>query len=151
MATSEQQCGELAQIMSEVNQMLNAPGIGDSMAYLLAHDISMPRYLVMRMLEKSDGMPVGHVATKLKLTLGSASQLIDRLEQDGFVNRRDDEDDRRIKRIYLLDKGRSVVQAVQSITRNSLQQQLAQLPTETIDVLLAIFTETRMLLRKEAP
>lgn len=150
MGTSEQMCAELAHVMSEVNQMLNAPGIGESMAYLLAHDISMPRFLVMRMLVRNDGMPISHVATQLKLTPGSASQLIDRLELDGFVARRDDDDDRRIKRIYLLDKGRNVVEAVKSISQKSLQHQLAQLPSPTITALLALFSETRTQLRKES-
>lgn len=150
MGSSQTQCAELAAVMSEVNQMLNAPGIGESMAYLLAHDISMPRFLVMRMLVSNNGMPITHVATQLKLTPGSASQLIDRLELDGFVCRRDDEDDRRIKRIYVLEKGQQVVNAVKSISQASLQHQLAQLPATTISALLAVYRETRMLLRKES-
>ena len=129
MGSSETQCAELAAVMSEVNQMLNAPGIGESMAYLLAHDISMPRFLVMRMLVRNNGMPITHVATQLKLTPGSASQLIDRLELDGFVCRRDDEDDRRIKRIYLLEKGQHVVKDRKSTRLNSSHEWISRMPS----------------------
>lgn len=151
MTAHQSQCDELARIMNEVNQLLRAPGIGEIMGYLQANDVSIPRFMVLRLLDKSDGATISHVAMQLKLALASTSQLIDRLEQDGYVSRRDDDGDRRMKRIFLLDKGRAVVSAVQSISQQSLQQQLIQLPATTIIAMLAIFKDTHELLRKDAP
>jgi MarR family 2-MHQ and catechol resistance regulon transcriptional repressor len=87
----------------------------------------------------------------LHLTLGSTSQLIDRLEQDGLVSRHDDDDDRRIRRIYLLAQGREIIDAVRAIAVHSLQTQLSQLPASTVAELLTIMTHTRTLLQKETP
>jgi DNA-binding MarR family transcriptional regulator len=136
--------------MNEVNQQLNAPGIGDTLAFLQEHEVSIPRFMVLRLLAHNEGATISHVATRLKLALASASQLIDRLEQDGYVSRREDDDDRRIKRIYLLERGRAVVSDVQCIAQHSLQQQLMQLPAATVIAMLNIFSETNAMLRKEA-
>ena len=109
MTYAHTQCHALAEIMHEVSNLLRAAGAADIMHYLQTNDISVPRYMVLRMLGDSEGVTISHIATQLHLTLGSTSQLIDRLEQDGLVSRHDDDDDRRIRRIYLLEIGRAHV------------------------------------------
>ena len=94
MTQERTQCQALAEVMHEVNNLLRAAGAADIMHYLQTNDISVPRYMVLRMLSDTEGVTISHVATQLHLTLGSTSQLIDRLEQDGLVSRHDDEDDR---------------------------------------------------------
>ncbi|MFN5926716.1 MAG: MarR family winged helix-turn-helix transcriptional regulator [Roseiflexaceae bacterium] len=149
MTQERTQCQALAEVMHEVNNLLRAAGAADIMHYLQTNDISVPRYMVLRMLSDTEGVNISHVATQLHLTLGSTSQLIDRLEQDGLVSRHDDEDDRRIRRIYLLAKGREIIDAVRAIAIHSLQTQLSHLPASTVTELLTIMMHTRTLLQKE--
>lgn len=150
MSHQDTRCNELAHVLLDVNKLLKVQGISEIMNYLQANDISMPRYMVLHLLETSEGVTISETATQLHLTLGSTSQLIDRLEQDGYVSRHDDDDDRRIKRIFLLEKGRTLVEEVRTIRIQSLQHQLGKLPESTIASLLHVCSETRDLLRKES-
>jgi DNA-binding MarR family transcriptional regulator len=67
---------------------------------------------------ESEGMIQSDLARLLdvgKVTIGG---LIDRLEASGHVERRPDREDRRIKRIYITDKGYDVIEKMTSVGRD---------------------------------
>jgi len=69
--------------------------------------LTYPQYLVMLVLWEEDGILVSDIAKALAIDGGTATPLIKRLENLGFVHRiRCQEDERRV-RIYLTDLGKS--------------------------------------------
>jgi DNA-binding MarR family transcriptional regulator len=119
------------------------------MEYLQEQDISPPRYMALQILELHPGITITTLAHQLKLTLGSASQLIDRLENDGLVIRQEASNDRRIRRIFLLEKGKGILHAVQNMTSIKLEQQLSTVPNEHLQSLYTALTNVLPYLVKE--
>ena len=72
--------------------------------------LSMPQFgLLMQMHHKGDcGM--SQVSERFDITPAAASQLVDKLVQNGFIQRVEDPNDRRAKLLSLTDKGRKLIQ-----------------------------------------
>jgi DNA-binding MarR family transcriptional regulator len=70
---------------------------------------------VIAYLSRKDGMPQSELANKLDLGKVALGGLVDRLEATGLVERRPDDSDRRVKRIFLTKAGRKVVAKMRTI------------------------------------
>jgi DNA-binding MarR family transcriptional regulator len=149
MTNNQVERSQLVDLLNELNGILMVHSIGDLMEYLQQQDISPPRYMALQILELHPGITITTLAQQLKLTLGSASQLIDRLENDGLVIRQETSNDRRIRRIFLLEKGKSILHAVQSMTSVKLEQQLSKVPNEHLQSLYTALTNVLPYLVKE--
>lgn len=66
---------------------------------------------IMEQLDFNDGMRLTDLAKGAELTPQSAGELVDQLEELGYVERRPDPDDRRAKRIYRTAKAKRATQA----------------------------------------
>jgi DNA-binding MarR family transcriptional regulator len=91
--------------------------------------------MALQILALHPGITITTLAQQLKLTLGSASQLIDRLENDGLVIRQEAPNDKRVRRIILLEKGKNILNAVHVMTSIKLDQQLSTVPNEHVQSL----------------
>lgn len=73
--------------------------------------LTYPQYLVMLVLWQDGPGVVKHIADRLNLAPNAISPLLDRLEKQGLVLRRHDEDDRRVVHVELTAKGREAHEA----------------------------------------
>ena len=60
-----------------------------------------------RLTEAGDSLPLGQLAERLSCVKSNVTQLVDRLEADGLVNRTGDPNDRRSRLAVLTDAGRA--------------------------------------------
>lgn len=67
-------------------------------------------FLLMRFVAASDGPSQHALAERLAVPPSRMVALVDRLEESGFVERRPDPEDRRVRRLYLTRKGRGVLE-----------------------------------------
>jgi DNA-binding MarR family transcriptional regulator len=58
------------------------------------------------------------LAGTLELGKAALGGLIDRLEASGFIERRPDVNDRRVKRVYLASKGNQIVKEMRSLSHD---------------------------------
>ena len=79
------------------DEFMKPMGMTRSQWWILAH------------LSRHDGMIQSDLANVLDLGKASLGGLIDRLESSRFIERRADDSDRRVKRIYLTSKGTSTI------------------------------------------
>src|ERR1700722_18772873 len=70
--------------------------------------VTRSQWWVLAFLSRSDGMSQVALADELDLGKVALGQLIDRLEKTGFVSRRPDEEDRRVKRGFLTKRSKAV-------------------------------------------
>ena len=70
---------------------------------------------VIAYLSRAEGMAQSDLANQLDLGKVALGGLVDRLEATGLVERRADDGDRRLKRIYLTADGRKVVARMRKI------------------------------------
>lgn len=64
---------------------------------------------VLRVLMSADGLKASEVADRSWSSPGSLTAVVNTLVRDGFVERKPDDADRRIVRLYITDAGRAVV------------------------------------------
>ncbi len=70
--------------------------------------VTYPQYLVLLVLWEEDDVPVKRLGERLFLDSATLTPLLKRLEQQGVVTRRRDEDDERVVRIQLTPAGRAL-------------------------------------------
>jgi MarR family transcriptional regulator, organic hydroperoxide resistance regulator len=71
--------------------------------------VSLAGLGVLRLLMDEDGLKSSEVADRAWSSPGTVTAVVNTLARDGFVERKPDEADRRIVRLYLTDRGRAVV------------------------------------------
>ena len=64
---------------------------------------------VLEVLLHKGPLPVNAIGSKIRLTSGSISIAIDRMEEKGLVERRDDPKDRRARVVHLTPEGRKLI------------------------------------------
>jgi DNA-binding MarR family transcriptional regulator len=70
--------------------------------------LTYPQYLVFLKLWERDGIAVNELGGCLALDSGTLTPLLKRLEQRGLVERRRDQDDERVVKIFLTADGRAL-------------------------------------------
>jgi len=78
-------------------------------AELLAeHDLTVPQWIALSALWRQDGLTVTAIARYTKAKVPAASRLIDRMVEQGLLERRNREGDRRVVEIWLTPKAQSM-------------------------------------------
>lgn len=78
--------------------------------YVRGTGLSMPQFNVLMALYYRENCAVSDLSERMEITLAAASQLVDRLVQSGLLERVEDPQDRRSKRLSLTPKGRDMVE-----------------------------------------
>jgi MarR family transcriptional regulator for hemolysin len=75
---------------------------------LARHGLQRPQNLVLDALAETDGLTPGELARRLEVTGPTAVKMAQRMEANGLVERRRDDPDGRLVRVYLSDRGREL-------------------------------------------
>lgn len=70
---------------------------------------------VIELLFAQDGLSQGELGAALRLQPATVTKMVQRMEQAGFVERRPDERDQRVSRVYLTAAGRGVRPELEAI------------------------------------
>lgn len=77
--------------------------------------LTYPQYLVMLVLWEEDNIAVGHLVERLALDTGTVSPLVKRMEKAGLLIRSRDDNDERVVRIILTEKGTALKKTAASV------------------------------------
>ncbi len=80
----------------------------------------------------SPGVRVSELSRALSIHQSTASNLLDKLEQKGLIERRRGGPDQRVVRIYLTDKGAKLVEGAPRPAQGALMDALHRLPNEAL-------------------
>ena len=75
-------------------------------------DITPPQFNALLVLSEASGLTMGELCDRLYLACSTATDLIDRMERNGLIERERDVNDRRVIRLKVTDKGFAVVDQV---------------------------------------
>ncbi|TAE60407.1 MAG: MarR family transcriptional regulator [Bacteroidetes bacterium] len=103
--------------------------------------ITPEQFSVLSYLWQKDGLPQTELALCTNRDRANVTRIIDILEREGIVERRDDEHDRRVFRIFLTPKGASLRETTAMCAEQSIRDSLEGLTQEEIE------TCTRVLLK----
>jgi DNA-binding MarR family transcriptional regulator len=76
--------------------------------HLAQWGLSVSRYSILRLLLNRDAMALSELSKSHVCVAGNITSLVDRLERDGLVRRVSDPDDKRVTRVLLTTKGRTI-------------------------------------------
>lgn len=88
-------------------------------------DITPPQFNALQALIRNQSMTMGELCQELFLASSTVTDLIDRMEKNDLVQRVRDEDDRRVVRLQVKEKGRSVLDEVMRARRAYLASVLS--------------------------
>ena len=90
--------------------------------------LSIPKLAALQhLVEAGDSLPLGQLAERLSCVKSNVTQLIDRLDADGFVSRADDPNDRRSRLAVITATGRKAYESGIRIQRETEQEIFAAL------------------------
>lgn len=79
------------------------------MHFVRTSGLSMPQFGLLMNLKNHPTCTVTDVGEHMDITAAAASQLVDKLVQNGFLERAEDPKDRRVKMLTLTSRGRSLI------------------------------------------
>ncbi|MFC8932855.1 MarR family winged helix-turn-helix transcriptional regulator [Rhodococcus sp. NPDC057135] len=109
-------------------RLMNA-GDSESIDALIELDLSFSQVRVLFVLAQRDAaIPINEVAEELRLSVAATGRNIDQLVNMGLVDRREDERDRRVKRVSLSEAGRKVTTNHIECKRGQLRDFASRVP-----------------------
>jgi DNA-binding MarR family transcriptional regulator len=107
-------------------------GSSEQMYALIAElDLSITQMKSLHVLvDRGSEVSVKELSDRLGLSLPGASRMIDTLLRRGWLERREDPDDRRMKRVRITDEGRKVLDRIESARLAGLEDYAASLTPE---------------------
>ncbi len=113
---------------------------------LSSFEITTPQFLALHVLRDQPGITMGELCEKLLLACSTATDLIDRMEKNGYLERRRDEDDRRVIRLSITEKGKNVISQVIMARRKYVKSILSQLTLDEIEQLVQSLEKLHILM-----
>ena len=88
-------------------------------AHTLLEDVGLHRgqHFVLRALWEREGYTQSELAHQTRVSPATITNMLQRMERDGLVERRQDADDQRVTRVYLTDAGHRVQDAAEAAWR----------------------------------
>jgi MarR family transcriptional regulator, organic hydroperoxide resistance regulator len=78
--------------------------------YLKSAGLSMAQFGILMQLHSRQQCGISDIGNRMEISNAAASQLVEKLVQNEFVERTEDPQDRRAKQLKLTDKGRALIE-----------------------------------------
>jgi len=98
--------------------------------------ISRAQWVVLMRLDRSEGLKQSELAEILDLQPISLTRLLDRLAENGLIERRDDPNDRRANRLYLTPAARPLLNQLNALGNDMMDEVLNGLDDKAHEQLL---------------
>ncbi|MDL1897798.1 MarR family transcriptional regulator [Anaerolineae bacterium CFX7] len=110
-------------------------------AQLAQYNLTLPQFDVLVQLSREEGITQQCLADRLLVTKGNVCGLMDRMVEQGLVERRADPQDRRAYMLYQTPKARALMQKVVPAQSRFIAAQLGKLSPVKQKQLLALLSE----------
>ena len=105
--------------------------------------VTRPQWQVLSLLNHHAGINQGGLAEILEVEPITAGRMIDRLQEAGLVERREDPADRRAWRLYLTERGMSQLDELRPFAREALAIALEGVDEAAIDAMQGVLGQMR--------
>jgi DNA-binding MarR family transcriptional regulator len=109
-----------------------------------AYGITLPRFDVMAVLYGAqEGLSMGELSRRLMVSNGNVTGIVERLEGEGLVHRRQRPEDRRSHMVRLTDAGREAFDAMAAEHENWIASMLSELSEEETEQLYHLLDKAK--------
>jgi DNA-binding MarR family transcriptional regulator len=137
---------EIEDLLRNVSTMLKKRGRD----ILSQFEITPPQFEALLVLREYGELTMGELCAKMFLACSTATDLIDRMERNGLIERARDTADRRVIRLKVLPKGAKVIDDVLDARRNYLATILSEIDVADKDRLILALEQLHYLMTREA-
>ena len=108
------------------------------------------QWLVLRRLGRKPGASQSELAEMMEVEKATAGKIIDKLEEYGWLERRADETDRRINRIYMTKRGQAVHDTIGPLAEAMVEEELSGLTSAERELLTDLMISVKRRLQEMA-
>lgn len=98
---------------------------------------------VLFALREQDGLTHTELARRLEITPATITRMLQRMEKAGFVQRKPDETDQRVSRVYLAEAGRAIIADLQAVWDRMEMESFAGFSPDDLAVLRGMLVRLR--------
>lgn len=113
-------------------------------AYMKPQGITRAQWWVLAHLSRNDGLTQIRLAELLDVGKASLGTVIERLEANGWVERRADSQDRRAKRVHIAPKSRKLIEQMTELEGDFNEDILADLSDDELAQLIRVLQKVRV-------
>ena len=112
-------------------------------------DVTLPRFDLMAQLDRAHkGMTLGELSQRMMVSNGNVTGLVDRLVEQGLIDRQPSRIDRRAQIVRLTAEGRRFFRAMARENGDWIGDMFAELSQNEIETLLRLLAKTKASARK---
>jgi DNA-binding MarR family transcriptional regulator len=138
---------ELHQILKQFVETYSRQSMRHFIAFIKERGLSMSQMATMQMLHRHGACGVSDIADYLEVTPAASSQLLNKLVNEGLIERQEDKEDRRVKKIALTPEGDRIIRESIQARQYWFDPLIASLSAEEQDLTKTALT---MLVEKAA-
>jgi DNA-binding MarR family transcriptional regulator len=112
-------------------------------------NLTLPRFDLMAQLDRAPkGMTLGELSQRMMVSNGNVTGLVDRLVEQGLIDRRPSPKDRRAQIVTLTAEGRRFFRSIARANGDWIGEMFADLSSSDIESLLRFLAKTKMSARR---
>lgn len=147
-ADIDQNIVELDRLLRHANSIIKRRGRD----ILQEFNITPPQFDALLVLNSNrkrteTNLTIGELGERMYLACSTATDLIDRMERNGLVERVRDANDRRVIRLQVLEKGYQMVKEVLAARKRYLAEAVREIPQSDIESMIKSMTQLDQVLR----
>jgi MarR family transcriptional regulator for hemolysin len=105
--------------------------------------LTLPHCKALVYLARSEGISQVELGSAAEIDPMSMVRILDRMELEGWVERRADPNDRRARRLYLKPKAKHLLEAIDQVSSATRDEALAGFTSQEADLLIAALEKVR--------
>ena len=106
--------------------------------------LSQSRWLVLiHLAKRGDGVMQKELAEWLSIECPTLVRLLDRMTEDGWIERRDSATDRRAKTVHLTEQAHSVIKEITRVAVQLRSELLADIPPADIETTMQVLQQIK--------
>lgn len=110
--------------------------------------LSQAKWRVLLHLYREDGMIQKTLATRLGIEAPTLAVLLDRMAEDGWLSRRESNEDRRSKTVHLTAKGQEVIRQIRTTASHLRRDILSEIPAKDLERCAAVLEQIKQAAEK---
>jgi DNA-binding MarR family transcriptional regulator len=111
--------------------------------------VTLPRFDLMAQLDRApNGMTLGELSQRMMVSNGNVTGLVDRLVEQGLINRRPSPKDRRAQLVSLTAEGRKSFRAMARANADWIGEMFGELSGHEIETLMRLLAKAKVSARK---
>jgi DNA-binding MarR family transcriptional regulator len=136
---------EIIETMFGLSRLIREKGFFNSNA----SNLTLLQFHTLLFIYKQKNVTMGDIATSFSITLPTATTLINKLISANLIERKSDQNDRRIVRIVASDKGKEILKETKKIRNKKIKNILSYLSADEKIKLLYILDDLQKRMEEE--